>query len=100
MSGDADETTRDAVRRRIADAIAIKQRMLDDECVAVTADVADRMVAALRAGGKVIFFGNGGSSMDAGHLAAELVGRFYRDRPALAAISLPSAATCRAKTSS
>src|SRR6185437_4122877 len=33
-------------------------------------------------------FGNGGSSMDGGHLAAELSGRFYRDRPGLAGISL------------
>jgi D-sedoheptulose 7-phosphate isomerase len=36
----------------------------------------------------VVFFGNGGSSMDAGHLAAELLGRFYRERAALAAVSL------------
>jgi D-sedoheptulose 7-phosphate isomerase len=46
------------------------------------------MIASLSSGGKVLFFGNGGSSMDAGHLAAELSGRFYRDRPALAGISL------------
>ncbi len=41
------------------------------------------------AGNKVLFFGNGGSSMDAGHLAAELLGRFYYDRPSLASVSLP-----------
>ena len=35
-----------------------------------------------------MFFGNGGSSMDAGHLAAELLGRFHYDRPSLAAMSL------------
>jgi D-sedoheptulose 7-phosphate isomerase len=84
-------TLADEVRRRLADAIAVKERMLTGECVAATAEIASRIVASLRAGGKVIFFGNGGSSMDAGHLAAELVGRFYRDRPALAAISLPDA---------
>jgi phosphoheptose isomerase len=39
----------------------------------------------------VIFFGNGGSAQDAGHLAAELMGRFAFDRPGLAAISLPDA---------
>ena len=49
------------------------------------------MISCLRAGGKVIFFGNGGSAQDAGHLAAELMGRFAFDRPGLAAISLPDA---------
>ena len=42
----------------------------------------------IRGGGKVIFFGNGGSAADAQHLAAELSGRFYLDRPALPALSL------------
>ena len=49
------------------------------------------MIRCLRAGGKVIFFGNGGSAQDAGHLAAELMGRFAFDRPGLAAFSLPDA---------
>jgi D-sedoheptulose 7-phosphate isomerase len=43
---------------------------------------------ALAAGRKVLVFGNGGSAADAQHLAAELVGRFMRERAALAAISL------------
>jgi len=43
---------------------------------------------SLRAGGKILLFGNGGSAADAQHLAAEFVNRFDRDRPALAAISL------------
>jgi D-sedoheptulose 7-phosphate isomerase len=54
-------------------------------------DIARAMIAALRAGHKVIFFGNGGSSQDAGHLAAEFMGRFAFDRPGLPAISLPDA---------
>jgi len=53
--------------------------------------VARTIISALRSGGKVIFFGNGGSAQDAGHLAAELMGRFAFDRPGLAAISLPDA---------
>ncbi len=49
------------------------------------------MTGSLRAGGTVLFFGNGGSSMDAGHLAAELLaGRFYFDRPALAGSASPT----------
>jgi D-sedoheptulose 7-phosphate isomerase len=45
-------------------------------------------VEALRGGGKVLFFGNGGSAADAQHLAAEFVNRFDRDRPALSALAL------------
>lgn len=52
------------------------------------AKMAAIMIDCIRGGGKVVFFGNGGSAADAQHLAAELSGRFYRDRPALPAISL------------
>ena len=43
---------------------------------------------ALKAGGKLLVFGNGGSASDAQHMSAELVGRFQRERAALAAIAL------------
>ena len=76
------------VSTRLQETIRVKQAMLDSECIDKAAIAAAAMVAALRSGGKVLFFGNGGSSMDAGHLAAELSGRFYRDRPGLAGISL------------
>jgi D-sedoheptulose 7-phosphate isomerase len=76
------------VRARLQDSIDSKRAMLDSECIAQAADIADRIVTALRKGGKVIFFGNGGSSMDAGHLAAEFLGRFYYDRPSLPSVSL------------
>lgn len=46
------------------------------------------VLAAYRAGGKVVVFGNGGSAADAQHLAGELVGRFKLERPALPAIAL------------
>jgi D-sedoheptulose 7-phosphate isomerase len=52
--------------------------------------IADAMIASLRHGGKVIFFGNGGSAADAMHLAAELSGRYLMDRPAMNGISLTS----------
>ena len=45
-------------------------------------------VAALRAGNKILFAGNGGSAADAQHWAGELVSRFYYDRPGLPAIAL------------
>jgi len=46
------------------------------------------VVASLRAGGKLLLFGNGGSAADAQHIAAELVGRFTVDRAPLAALAL------------
>jgi len=45
-------------------------------------------IKSLEAGGKIIFIGNGGSAADAQHLAAELIGRFMKNRKALAAIAL------------
>ena len=49
---------------------------------------AQAMSDALKAGGKLLIFGNGGSASDAQHMSAELVGRFQRERAALAAIAL------------
>lgn len=46
------------------------------------------MIEALKAGNKVFFFGNGGSAADAQHLAAELIGRYRKDRRSLPAIAL------------
>jgi len=60
-------------------------------------EAAHRMADSLRAGGKLLFCGNGGSAADSQHLAAELTGRFIADRAPLAAIALStdtSALTC------
>jgi len=48
----------------------------------------DDVAAALRGGGKVMLFGNGGSAADAQHIAAELSGRYERERRGLAALAL------------
>jgi D-sedoheptulose 7-phosphate isomerase len=76
------------LRQRVTDSLQAKQRLLESDALRSTADAAERVVTALTAGGKVLFFGNGGSSTDAGHLAAELLGRFYLERRPLAAVSL------------
>jgi D-sedoheptulose 7-phosphate isomerase len=81
----------ETVQERLADTIAVKQQMQSGDFAAQTVEVARVIISTLRAGGKVIFLGNGGSAQDAGHLAAELMGRFAFDRPGLAAISLPDA---------
>ncbi len=67
--------------------IAVKQGLLQ---IAVPDIVraAEWVIASLRAGGKLILFGNGGSAADAQHIAAELVGRFERERAPLPAIAL------------
>lgn len=52
------------------------------------ARLAERMSACLEKGGKVCWMGNGGSAADSQHLAAELVGRFTRERQGLASIAL------------
>jgi len=50
--------------------------------------VAEKLVAAYKSGGKLIIFGNGGSAADAQHAAAELLGKFAKERKALPAIAL------------
>lgn len=57
----------------------------------------DSVTKSLRSGKKILFCGNGGSAADSQHIAAELTGRFVKDRPPLAAIALTtdtSALTC------
>jgi D-sedoheptulose 7-phosphate isomerase len=76
------------LRARVADSAAAVRRLLESDALAATADAAGRVVTSLRAGGKALFFGNGGSACDAGHLAAELLGRFALERPSLAAVCL------------
>ncbi len=76
-------------RDRLADGIALAQALRSSDVPRQMADVALVVARALTDGHKVVFCGNGGSSMDAGHLAAELLGRYRYDRPSLPAISLP-----------
>ena len=60
----------------------------DSDYVASIDRVVDLLDATFRSGGKLLVFGNGGSSADAQHLVAELVGRFVTERRALPAIAL------------
>ncbi len=61
---------------------------LPDEQVARIARAAGLMTAALKAGRKIIWFGNGGSATQSQHMAAEFVGRFKAERRSLASMSL------------
>lgn len=66
----------------------IQQISADQNLLATVEQIARTCAAALRAGNKIIFAGNGGSAADSQHLAAELVSRLSYDRPALAGIAL------------
>ena len=58
------------------------------DCSTAIFEAACLITACFRSGGKLLFFGNGGSAADAQHLAAEFVGRFVRERTGLPAIAL------------
>ena len=74
----------DIIVRSIEDSVFTKQQILaNKELVDRIHQVADIMVKALKDGKRVLWCGNGGSAADAQHLAAELSGRFYYDRPPL-----------------
>jgi D-sedoheptulose 7-phosphate isomerase len=77
----------DLVRRTLSEAIAVHEAVKQADLRPVL-DAAAMIAKTLRAGGKLLLFGNGGSAADAQHVAAELVGRFQRERVALAAIAL------------
>lgn len=77
------------MRERIQSSIDVKQRLLQDSAFqSLLIQAALEIVRSLRAGGKVMFFGNGGSAADAQHLAAEFTGRYLKERMALPALAL------------
>src|SRR6202795_3833180 len=75
------------IRRQLEESARVKQSF-SGELIGRIAQFAEKSAAALRGGGKLVFFGNGGSAADALHLAAELVVRLRRERPGLAALAL------------
>jgi D-sedoheptulose 7-phosphate isomerase len=75
------------IRRQLAESARVKQSF-SNELVERISQLAEKSAAALRAGGKIVFFGNGGSAADALHLAAELVVRLRTERKGLAALAL------------
>ncbi len=83
------------VNRLIEASIATKQALLSStETVSTIAKVSEIVLAAFEKGHKVFLFGNGGSAADAQHIAAEFVGRFAFDRPALPALALSVNSSC------
>ncbi|MDE2078367.1 MAG: D-sedoheptulose 7-phosphate isomerase [Burkholderiales bacterium] len=85
----------DLFQKNVSDQIAVLQKL--QTLTEVVNQAGQLAVEALQSGGKLMFCGNGGSAADSQHLAAELTGRFIKDRRPLAAVALStdtSALTC------
>ena len=82
-------TSKDPIAAHLSLSREALERAVQDAALLDTArKIADVITVALRAGQKLLIAGNGGSAADAQHIAAEIVGRYKKDRPALAAIAL------------
>jgi D-sedoheptulose 7-phosphate isomerase len=80
-------TPEEFVRAKLEESCHVKHSF-SPELVALVAALAQRIAQALRDGGKLILFGNGGSAADAQHIAAEFVVRLREHRPAMPALAL------------
>ncbi len=78
---------KEKISKHLQDSIRVHEALLASHVESI-AQVAKRIVDCLKAGNKLLFFGNGGSASDSQHLAAEFVGRYEKERVALPAIAL------------
>ena len=78
---------RDRIKDIFLESIRVKEQLLHNN-IGQIIEIAEIVIDSLKKNGKLILFGNGGSASDSQHIAAELIGRFKKDRNALAAIAL------------
>jgi len=78
---------KERILKEFNDSIDVKERFVKSHLDEIV-EVSQAIAAAFSAGNKLLIFGNGGSSTDASHIAAEFVNRFKRERPGLPAIAL------------
>ena len=77
------------ITEALLESISVKSNILNDKRLTdIIAQVSKEIIKTFRNGGKVLLCGNGGSAADAQHIAAELSGRFYKDREPLFAEAL------------
>jgi D-sedoheptulose 7-phosphate isomerase len=89
MATPATITAETAIQQSIAASIAVKQAMLaDHELLRQISAAAEMIVTSLRAGGRVLLAGNGGSAAGAQHIASEFLGRQHLERRAMPAMAL------------
>ena len=77
---------KELIARDIRDGIAVKELILQNQLPLIEQAVLT-VIACIKSGKKLLFFGNGGSASDSQHLAAEFVGRYEKERRALPAIA-------------
>ncbi|MFA5362551.1 MAG: D-sedoheptulose 7-phosphate isomerase [Candidatus Omnitrophota bacterium] len=78
---------RDKIKDLLLESIQVKEDLLHDYIDKII-EITTLIIDSLKKDGKVMLFGNGGSASDSQHIAAELIGRFKKDRNALPAIAL------------
>jgi D-sedoheptulose 7-phosphate isomerase len=78
---------KEKILREFKESISVKEKFIQGHLETIV-DAAKAIAATFSEGNKLLLFGNGGSSTDASHIAAEFVNRFKRERPGLPAISL------------
>jgi D-sedoheptulose 7-phosphate isomerase len=79
---------KDNILKAFEESIQVKQKFIEEKNIAKIFEVCKAIANAFNEGKKLILFGNGGSSTDASHIAAEFINRFKRERPGLPAIAL------------
>jgi D-sedoheptulose 7-phosphate isomerase len=83
------QESKDPIEAHLRLSLATLERATSDAALLATIrTIAAAIIAALRAGNRILLIGNGGSAADAQHIAAEIIGRYKQDRPAYAAIAL------------
>ena len=78
---------KDKIQKIFKESIRVKEEALKAN-LSLIEQVTQEFKKTLKAGGKILFFGNGGSAADSQHIAAEFIGRFKKERKSLAAIAL------------
>ncbi len=78
---------KEKILKEFKESIAVKEAFAEGH-IDMIAEVARAVAATFNDGNKILLFGNGGSSTDASHIAAEFINRFKRERPGLPAIAL------------
>jgi D-sedoheptulose 7-phosphate isomerase len=79
---------KDNILKAFEESIHVKEKFIEEKNIAKILEVCKAIANAFNDGKKLILFGNGGSSTDASHIAAEFVNRFKRERPGLPAIAI------------
>jgi D-sedoheptulose 7-phosphate isomerase len=83
------QESKDPIEAHLRLSLAALERATSDAALLATIrTIAAAIIAALRAGNRILLIGNGGSAADAQHIAAEIIGRYKQTRPAYAAIAL------------